>query len=382
MTATLSPPPVDVARPRGQRLEDLRLRRGRGARARRHQRRVRAPPGSPRSWARRARASRRCCTASPVSTASRRGQIFLGDIEISRSSEKQLTLIRRDRIGFVFQAYNLIPTLTADENITLPMSLAGQQARPAVARHDRDDRASRRPPQAPSDRAVRRSAAARRGRRARCVSRPEIVFADEPTGNLDSRSRRRDPDLHAQGGRRPRPDDRDGHPRPDRRAATPTASCSSPTARSSTRCSNPTADSRARPDEEPRGVVAMWKVTIKGILANKVRFVLTGVAVMLGVAFISGTLRAHRDDHRRRSTASSPTSTSTPTPSCAPRRPFSGNFGAGRGTHRRVAPPRGSRQPRASPRPTAACRVWRSSSTRRATALGSNGQGAPTFGFA
>ena len=56
------------------------------------------------------------------------GNIYLGDVEISGSSEKQLTLIRRDRIGFVFQAYNLIPTLNAEENITLPMALAGQQA--------------------------------------------------------------------------------------------------------------------------------------------------------------------------------------------------------------------------------------------------------------
>ena len=65
------------------------------------------------------------------------GQIFLGDVEISRASEKQLTLIRRDQLGFVFQAYNLIPTLNALENITLPMALAGTQARPGVVRHDR-----------------------------------------------------------------------------------------------------------------------------------------------------------------------------------------------------------------------------------------------------
>ena len=63
--------------------------------------------------------------------------MFLGDIEISALSEKQLTLVRRDRIGFIFQTYNLIPTLNALENITLPMALAGQQARPGVARPHR-----------------------------------------------------------------------------------------------------------------------------------------------------------------------------------------------------------------------------------------------------
>ena len=55
------------------------------------------------------------------------GQVFLGDIDISALSEKELTQVRRDRIGFVFQAYNLIPTLTAIENITLPMALAGRK---------------------------------------------------------------------------------------------------------------------------------------------------------------------------------------------------------------------------------------------------------------
>ena len=58
------------------------------------------------------------------------GQIFLGDVEISRANEKQLTLIRRDKLGFVFQAYNLIPTLNALENITLPMALAGNKPDP------------------------------------------------------------------------------------------------------------------------------------------------------------------------------------------------------------------------------------------------------------
>jgi putative ABC transport system ATP-binding protein len=115
------------------------------------------------------------------------GQIFLGDIEISAASEKHLTLIRRDQIGFVFQAYNLIPTLTAEENITLPMALAGRK--PVPARFDQvvdtvhlRDRLHHKPSEL-SGGQQQRVAVARA-----LLNQPEIVFADEPTGNLDSKS--------------------------------------------------------------------------------------------------------------------------------------------------------------------------------------------------
>jgi putative ABC transport system ATP-binding protein len=115
------------------------------------------------------------------------GRIFLHDVEISASSEKDLTVVRRDRIGFIFQAYNLIPTLTALENITLPLSLAGRKPDQQWLDQIVDtvrlrDRLNHRPSEL-SGGQQQRVAVARA-----LVSRPEIIFADEPTGNLDSKA--------------------------------------------------------------------------------------------------------------------------------------------------------------------------------------------------
>jgi putative ABC transport system ATP-binding protein len=115
------------------------------------------------------------------------GQAFIGDVELGRLSDKQLTLLRRTSVGFVFQSFNLVPTLTALENITLPLDLAGTPPdRPwldmVIETVGLRDRLGHRPSQL-SGGQQQRAAVARA-----LAARPRIVFADEPTGNLDSQS--------------------------------------------------------------------------------------------------------------------------------------------------------------------------------------------------
>jgi putative ABC transport system ATP-binding protein len=115
------------------------------------------------------------------------GEVWIGDVALSRLHEKQLTRLRREKIGFVFQSFNLLPTLTALENITLPKSLAGEKPDQAwldtvIDTVNLRDRLSHKPSEL-SGGQQQRVAVART-----LASRPEIIFADEPTGNLDSRS--------------------------------------------------------------------------------------------------------------------------------------------------------------------------------------------------
>ncbi len=115
------------------------------------------------------------------------GQAIIGDVDITRLTEKELTLLRRDRIGFIFQQFNLLPTLSARENITFPLDLAGRKPDPewmeqVVATVGLGDRLEHKPSEL-SGGQQQRVAVARA-----LVERPAIIFADEPTGNLDSRS--------------------------------------------------------------------------------------------------------------------------------------------------------------------------------------------------
>jgi putative ABC transport system ATP-binding protein len=115
------------------------------------------------------------------------GQVYIGETYLSQLHDKALTQLRRDKVGFIFQAYNLVPTLNAIENITLPLSLAGRKPDQdwmdnVVTTVGLADRLHHRPSEL-SGGQQQRVAVARA-----LVSRPAIIFADEPTGNLDSRA--------------------------------------------------------------------------------------------------------------------------------------------------------------------------------------------------
>ncbi|MTD90854.1 ABC transporter ATP-binding protein [Corynebacterium hiratae] len=115
------------------------------------------------------------------------GSAFIGDTDMSQLSDKDITALRRDRLGFIFQSFNLVPTLTAAENITLPSDIAGNKVDKAwfdevTTRLGLSHRLSHRPAEL-SGGQQQRVACARA-----LVSRPEIIFGDEPTGNLDSNS--------------------------------------------------------------------------------------------------------------------------------------------------------------------------------------------------
>jgi putative ABC transport system ATP-binding protein len=115
------------------------------------------------------------------------GEVFIGDTSVTGLDDRGLTRLRRDRVGFVFQSFNLIPTLSVLENITLPLDLSGRTCNPdwldeVVRTVGLTDRVHHRPAEL-SGGQQQRVACARA-----FIGRPEIVFGDEPTGNLDSRS--------------------------------------------------------------------------------------------------------------------------------------------------------------------------------------------------
>src|SRR5215210_24703 len=125
-----------------------------------------------------------CCAALDTADS---GSVFIGEEDLTKLKDKALTRLRRDQIGFVFQSYNLVPTLTAQENIVLPLAIAGRKPDQewydeVIATVGLGDRLTHKPNEL-SGGQQQRVAVARA-----LVSRPRIVFADEPTGNLDSRA--------------------------------------------------------------------------------------------------------------------------------------------------------------------------------------------------
>ena len=272
-------------RPRRRRPQDLRPGRIGGPRPRRRDRRVltgqftaiMGPSGSGKSTL--------MHTIAGLDTLTS-GDVFIGDINLGTLNDKQLTQLRRDRIGFIFQAFNLVPTLTALENITLPLTLAGRKADPAwldlvVDTVGLGTRVKHRPSEL-SGGQQQRVAVARA-----LASRPEIIFADEPTGNLDSRTGAEI--LAFMRTRRPRdgPDHRDGHPRPEGRVVRRPRPVPRRRPRRR-RHDRPDTRDGARPHQEPRPLDAardqrptrtdwrhMFRLTIKELLAKKLRLLTT-----------------------------------------------------------------------------------------------------------
>ncbi len=225
------------------------------------------------------------------------GSVHIGGEDITRMSDSQLTRLRRKHIGFIFQSFNLLPTLSAEENVVLPLAIAGRRPdREAVeallARVGLLDRRDHRPAQL-SGGQQQRVAVARA-----LVSAPTVLFADEPTGNLDSAAGTEVLELLRDAV------DLDGQTTlmvtHDPRAAATADRVAVPRRRPRRR-RHRRAHRGRRPRGHERGDVAMIRVTLRGLVARPLRTALTALAIVVGVAFVcaastlTDTLRAAAD---------------------------------------------------------------------------------------
>ena len=213
------------------------------------------------------------------------GEVTVAGVDIAGLDDGELTKLRRDHIGFIFQFFNLLPMLTAAENIVLPLKLAGAKPDQAwldeiVAAVGLRERLGHRPSEL-SGGQQQRVAVARA-----LVSRPSVMFADEPTGNLDSTTSGEILALLRSSVDTLRPDDRHGHARRARRRhRRPRA-----VPRRRRHRARPRSVLRARRARDARGGQrAMIAVALKGLAGRKVRALLTAFAVVIGVSMVSGT---------------------------------------------------------------------------------------------
>ena len=224
------------------------------------------------------------------------GRVFLGDVELTALKEKHLTELRRDRIGFVFQAFNLVPTLTARRTSRCRSAIAGRAPDRAWFDEVIDTVGLRDRLGAPAERAVRRPAAAGGLRpRARGPARRRLRRRADRQPGLDVGCR--GARLPAPGRRHARADRRHGHPRPGRRGWTDrVVFLADGRVVDELRAPTPerVLDGDGRGSTSPPEPDPVLRATWRSLFARKLRLFLSAFAVILGVAFVSGSLRLHR----------------------------------------------------------------------------------------
>ena len=223
----------------------------------------------------------------PASTAPPRGSVHLGDVELGSLGEDALSRLRRERIGFVFQSFNLVPSLTAAQNITLPLAAREAAAPTPTGSTEVTERVGLgRADQAQAGRALGRPAAARRDRpRAHRAARGGLRRRAD-RAHSTPRTGQGHPHAAARGRRRPRPDRRDGHPRSRPPPRTPTRSSSWPTAGSSTRSTSPYCRARRRAHDAPGGLSTMLRIALSTLAARKSGMLGAFAAVALAVVLV------------------------------------------------------------------------------------------------